>query len=206
MNGSPARSCGRTWLRAAQSWRPAGRHRSRPGHGHRGLVVAFARRRAVRRLRVHRLAAPGPGFAVAGTVGAFAGPGPAAQGDLPHGGRLEDFQGWSKGWWLPWHQQRRDGRRAEFTSVRPPSTSPCRGVRAPGSYALGPDLLQDMVADDRPDDLIVHDPRVFYPLPPEDFQNTGSAPAPASGWTRFCRPRRGWCIGMRRCAPNPASR
>lgn len=34
-------------------------------------------------------------------------------------------------------------------------------------YALGPDLLQDVVGDDRPDDLVVHDPRVFYPLPPE---------------------------------------
>jgi hypothetical protein len=34
-------------------------------------------------------------------------------------------------------------------------------------YALGPDLLQDVVADDRPDDLVVHEPRVFYPLPPE---------------------------------------
>jgi hypothetical protein len=34
-------------------------------------------------------------------------------------------------------------------------------------YALGPDLLQDLVARDRPSDLIVHDPEVFYPLPPE---------------------------------------
>jgi hypothetical protein len=34
-------------------------------------------------------------------------------------------------------------------------------------YALGPDLLQDVVDHDRPADLIVHDPRVFYPLPPE---------------------------------------
>jgi hypothetical protein len=35
------------------------------------------------------------------------------------------------------------------------------------AYALGPDLLQDLVADDRWSDLIVHDPEVFYPLPPE---------------------------------------
>jgi len=35
------------------------------------------------------------------------------------------------------------------------------------AYALGPDLLQDMVGTGRPDDLIIHDPRVFYPLPPE---------------------------------------
>ena len=41
------------------------------------------------------------------------------------------------------------------------------GVRLLEAYALGPDLLQDVVADDRPDDLVVHDPRVFYPLPPE---------------------------------------
>jgi hypothetical protein len=34
-------------------------------------------------------------------------------------------------------------------------------------YALGPDLLQDVVGADRPDDLVVHDPLVFYPLPPE---------------------------------------
>jgi hypothetical protein len=34
-------------------------------------------------------------------------------------------------------------------------------------YALGPDLLQEVVDSDRQDDLIVHDPRVFYPLPPE---------------------------------------
>lgn len=35
------------------------------------------------------------------------------------------------------------------------------------AYALGPDLLQDVVDHDGPDNLIVHDPRVFYPLPPE---------------------------------------
>jgi len=35
------------------------------------------------------------------------------------------------------------------------------------AYALGPDLLQDVVGPDRRDDLIIHDPRVFYPLPPE---------------------------------------
>ena len=34
-------------------------------------------------------------------------------------------------------------------------------------YALGPDLLQDVIDRGRHDDLIVHDPRVFYPLPPE---------------------------------------
>lgn len=35
------------------------------------------------------------------------------------------------------------------------------------AYALGPDLLQDVVGEDRPDDLVIHDPQVFYPLPPE---------------------------------------
>jgi hypothetical protein len=35
------------------------------------------------------------------------------------------------------------------------------------AYALGPDLLQDVVGADRPDDLVIHDPKVFYPLPPE---------------------------------------
>jgi hypothetical protein len=35
------------------------------------------------------------------------------------------------------------------------------------AYALGPDLLQDVVGENRPDDLVIHDPRVFYPLPPE---------------------------------------
>ena len=41
------------------------------------------------------------------------------------------------------------------------------GVALSRPYALGPDLLQDVVADDRPDDLVVHHPEVFYPLPPE---------------------------------------
>jgi hypothetical protein len=35
------------------------------------------------------------------------------------------------------------------------------------AYVLGPDLLQDLIGHDRQDDLIVHDPKVFYPLPPE---------------------------------------
>jgi hypothetical protein len=35
------------------------------------------------------------------------------------------------------------------------------------AYALGPDLLQDVVGEDRLDDLVIHEPRVFYPLPPE---------------------------------------
>lgn len=35
------------------------------------------------------------------------------------------------------------------------------------AYALGPDLLQDVVAMEQPDDLIIHAPGVFYPLPPE---------------------------------------
>jgi hypothetical protein len=34
-------------------------------------------------------------------------------------------------------------------------------------YALGPDLLQYIVDHDRPAGLVIHDPRVFYPLPPE---------------------------------------
>jgi Glycosyltransferase sugar-binding region containing DXD motif len=35
------------------------------------------------------------------------------------------------------------------------------------AYALGPDLLQTMVGVEWAGDVIVHDPRVFYPLPPE---------------------------------------
>ena len=35
------------------------------------------------------------------------------------------------------------------------------------AYALGPDLLQSMAGGEQADDLIVHDPQVFYPLPPE---------------------------------------
>jgi hypothetical protein len=35
------------------------------------------------------------------------------------------------------------------------------------AYALGPDLLQDVVGEESPNDLVIHDPRVFYPLPPE---------------------------------------
>ena len=39
--------------------------------------------------------------------------------------------------------------------------------RLQDAYALGPDLLQSLLAKDRPADLVLHDPRVFYPLPPE---------------------------------------
>jgi len=39
--------------------------------------------------------------------------------------------------------------------------------RLKDAYALGPDLLQAMVDNYPHDDLTVHDPRVFYPLPPE---------------------------------------
>lgn len=39
--------------------------------------------------------------------------------------------------------------------------------RLKDAYALGPDLLQAMVDTYPHDDLTVHDPRVFYPLPPE---------------------------------------
>jgi hypothetical protein len=35
------------------------------------------------------------------------------------------------------------------------------------AYALGPDLLQDMVGAGGADDLVIHEPDVFYPLPPE---------------------------------------
>jgi hypothetical protein len=35
------------------------------------------------------------------------------------------------------------------------------------AYSLGPDLLQALVGHDRQGDLTIHDPRVFYPLPPE---------------------------------------
>jgi Glycosyltransferase sugar-binding region containing DXD motif len=35
------------------------------------------------------------------------------------------------------------------------------------AYALGPDLLQELIDHESWSDLIVHDPEVFYPLPPE---------------------------------------
>ena len=35
------------------------------------------------------------------------------------------------------------------------------------AYALGPHLLQELVDNDRQDDLIIHGPQIFYPLPPE---------------------------------------
>lgn len=35
------------------------------------------------------------------------------------------------------------------------------------AYALGPDLLQDVVDHYRYDDLTIHEPKIFYPLPPE---------------------------------------
>jgi len=35
------------------------------------------------------------------------------------------------------------------------------------AYALGPDLLQDLIADGSDAGLIIHHPHVFYPLPPE---------------------------------------
>ena len=35
------------------------------------------------------------------------------------------------------------------------------------AYALGPDLLQEMVDRSPQDDLTIQEPRVFYPLPPE---------------------------------------
>jgi hypothetical protein len=35
------------------------------------------------------------------------------------------------------------------------------------AYALGPDLLQELIAGHLPSDLVVHAPEVFYPLPPE---------------------------------------
>lgn len=41
---------------------------------------------------------------------------------------------------------------------------PADRARAP--YGLGPDLLQAMVDRHEQDDLIIHDPAVFYPLPP----------------------------------------
>jgi len=46
------------------------------------------------------------------------------------------------------------------------------------AYALGPDLLQDMVGVGPTDGLVIHDPKVFYPLPPEIsehwFRNCGT--------------------------------
>jgi len=45
------------------------------------------------------------------------------------------------------------------------------------AYALGPDLLQDMVGAGPTDDLTVHDPQVFYPLPPEISEH----------WFRACK-------------------
>ena len=44
-------------------------------------------------------------------------------------------------------------------------------------YALGPDLLQDVVERYRHDDLTVQEPQVFYPLPPEISEH----------WFRFGR-------------------
>ena len=35
------------------------------------------------------------------------------------------------------------------------------------AYSIGPELLQDIVDRHEGDDLVVHDPAVFYPLPPE---------------------------------------
>ena len=48
------------------------------------------------------------------------------------------------------------------------------------AYALGPDLLQSTAGDGQTDDLIVHDPPVFYPLPPEISEH----------WFRDCSPVR----------------
>jgi hypothetical protein len=45
-----------------------------------------------------------------------------------------------------------------------PALSP---ERLKDAYALGPDLLQEMVDTYPHGDLTIHDPRVFYPLPPE---------------------------------------
>jgi len=39
--------------------------------------------------------------------------------------------------------------------------------RLRAAYALGPDLLQNLIDGGGRSDLIVHDPEVFYPLPPE---------------------------------------
>lgn len=39
--------------------------------------------------------------------------------------------------------------------------------RAGIAYALGPDLLQKLVVDYQGKDLIVHEPEIFFPLPPE---------------------------------------
>lgn len=44
-------------------------------------------------------------------------------------------------------------------------------------YALGPDLLQEVVDRHRGDDLTVHEPQVFFPLPPEISEH----------WFRFSR-------------------
>lgn len=40
-------------------------------------------------------------------------------------------------------------------------------ARQAQAYALGPDLLQEVVDRYRQDDLVIHAPPVFYPLPPE---------------------------------------
>jgi hypothetical protein len=40
-------------------------------------------------------------------------------------------------------------------------------ARLAEAYALGPDLLQDLIAGEQDDDLVIHPPSVFYPLPPE---------------------------------------
>nr|WP_295738516.1 glycosyltransferase [uncultured Acidocella sp.] len=41
------------------------------------------------------------------------------------------------------------------------------GEAAPGAYALGPDLYQSLLAAAPVPDLTIHEPAVFYPLPPE---------------------------------------
>ncbi len=42
-----------------------------------------------------------------------------------------------------------------------------RPERLAEAYALGPDLLQDLIAGEQDDDLVIHEPLVFYPLSPE---------------------------------------
>jgi hypothetical protein len=48
--------------------------------------------------------------------------------------------------------------------LRAMTAVPAERLREP--YALGPDLLQETADRYRQDDLVVHDPAVFYPLPP----------------------------------------
>ena len=78
-------------------------------------------------------------------------------------------------------------------------------ARLSEAYALGPDLLAEVVARHARGALAIHDPAVFHPCR-RRFPSTGSGSIAARSSTPSCRRRRGWCTGMPRSAPRPASR